>query len=53
MRLLGREAMQGWAEKRVELTGKEILRRPQIARVKKLSWHTKFGEIEVLGGVRK
>ena len=32
MRLLGREAMQGWAEKRVEVTEQEIRRRPQMHR---------------------
>jgi hypothetical protein len=32
MRLLGREAMQGWAEKRVEVTEQEIRRQPQMHR---------------------
>ena len=32
MRLLGREAMQGWAEKRVEVTEEEIRRRPHMHR---------------------
>jgi hypothetical protein len=32
MRLLGREAMQGWAEKRVEVTEQEIRLRPQMHR---------------------
>src|SRR5271155_336120 len=50
MRLLGREAMQGWAENEVEATEREIRQQPAMHRQgkKKLRWHTKFGEIEVL-----
>src|SRR4029077_20927811 len=49
MRLLGREAMQGWAETQVKATEKEIRQQPSMHRQgKKLRWHTKFGEIEVL-----
>ena len=32
MRLLGREAMQGWAENRVEVTEQEIRQQPQMHR---------------------
>jgi hypothetical protein len=32
MRLLGREAMQGWAERQVEITEREIRRQPQMHR---------------------
>ena len=32
MRLLGREALQGWAEKRVEATEQEIRQQPQTHR---------------------
>jgi len=32
MRLLGREAMQGWAENQVEATEREIRRQPQMHR---------------------
>jgi hypothetical protein len=32
MRLLGREAMQGWAERQVEVTEREIRRQPQMHR---------------------
>ena len=32
MRLLGREALQGWAEKRVEATEREIRQQPQTYR---------------------
>ncbi len=50
MRLLGREAMQGWAENQVEATEREIRRQAQMHRQgkKKLRWHTKFGEVAVL-----
>jgi hypothetical protein len=50
MRLLGREAMQGWAENQVAATESEIRQQPQMHRQgkKKLRWHTKFDEIEVL-----
>ena len=32
MRLLGREAMQGWAEKQVEVTEREIREQPRMHR---------------------
>src|SRR5271154_5148346 len=50
MRLLGRGEMQGWAENEVEATEREIRQQPATHRQgkKKLRWHTKFGEIEVL-----
>ena len=32
MRLLGREAMQGWAERQVEVTEREIRQQPQMHR---------------------
>jgi hypothetical protein len=32
MRLLGREAMQGWAERQVEVTEREIRQQPQMYR---------------------
>ena len=49
MRLLGREAMQGWAEQQVEVTEREIRQQTQMHRQgKKLRWHTKLGEIVVL-----
>ena len=50
MRHLGREAMQGWAERQVEVTEQEIRQQPQMHRQgkKKLRWHTKLGEIAVL-----
>jgi hypothetical protein len=32
MRLLGREAMQGWADKQVEVTEREIRQRPHMHR---------------------
>jgi len=32
MRLLGREALQGWAEKQVEVTEREIRQQPQMHR---------------------
>jgi membrane-bound ClpP family serine protease len=32
MRLLGREAMQGWAERQVEVTEQEIRQQPQMHR---------------------
>src|SRR4029077_15463976 len=50
MRLLGREAVQGGAETQVKATEKEIRQQPSMHRQgkKKLRWHTKFGEIEVL-----
>ncbi|MFZ2106710.1 MAG: ISKra4 family transposase, partial [Roseiarcus sp.] len=49
MRNLGREAMQGWAERQVEVTEQEIRQQPQMHRQgKKLRWHTKLGEIAVL-----
>jgi hypothetical protein len=32
MRLLGREALRGWAEKRIEATEREIRQRPQMHR---------------------
>ena len=32
MRLLGREAMQGWAERQVEATEREVRRQPQMHR---------------------
>lgn len=32
MRLLGREALRGWAERRVEATEREIRQRPQMHR---------------------
>ena len=50
MRLLGREAMQGWAERRVEATEREARLQAGTHRQgkKKLQWHTKFGEITVL-----
>ena len=48
-RLLGREALKSWAERRVEATEREIRQGPRMHRQgeKKLRWHTKFGEIEV------
>ena len=50
-RLLGREALQVWAENRVEATGPGHSSTPSDAspRLKKLRWHTKFGAIEVQG----
>jgi len=35
MRLLGREAMQGWAEKQVEVTEREIRQQPHMHRQSK------------------
>jgi hypothetical protein len=32
MRLLGREALQGWAQRQVEVTEREIRRQPQVHR---------------------
>ena len=44
MRLLGREALQGWADQRVEATERDVTARPGCtAKVKKLRWYTKFG----------
>jgi hypothetical protein len=37
MRLLGREAMQGWADKQVEVTEREIRQRPHMHRQGKKS----------------
>ena len=49
MRLLGRAALQGWADERVVATEQEIRQQPGMhGNGKKLCWHTKFGEIEVL-----
>ncbi len=50
MRLLGRAAMQGWADERVAATEREVRLQPGVHRQgkKKLQWHTKFGEITVL-----
>ena len=49
MRLLGREAVQGWAERRVAAAEQEIRQQPHMHRQgEKTRWHTKFGEIEVL-----
>ena len=53
MRLLGREAMQGWAERQVEVTEREIRQQLRfIAKVKKLRWHSKLGDIAVLAACR-
>jgi hypothetical protein len=44
MRLLGREALQRWAEKQVEVTEGEIHQQPHMHRQgKKVRWHTKLG----------
>ena len=49
MQLLGREAMQGWAERQVEVTEREIRQQPQMHRQgKKNSAGTRLGEIELL-----
>ena len=54
MRLLGREALQGWAEKQVEATEGEIRQQPHMHRQgKKVRWHTKLGEIAILVRLRK
>src|SRR6202451_2429416 len=43
MRLLGREALQRWAEKQVEVTEGEIHQQPHMHRQgKKVRWHTKL-----------
>jgi hypothetical protein len=48
-RLLGRTAMQSWAENQVAATEQDIRQQPGMHRqgTKQLYWHTKFGEIEV------
>jgi hypothetical protein len=49
MRLLGREALQGWGEKQVQVTEREIRQQPHMHRQgKKVRWHTKLGEIAIL-----
>ena len=54
MRLLGREALQDWADERVAATERQVRGQAGLHRQgkKKLRWHTKFGEIRVLAACR-